>query len=164
MLVIQRILSALDGLDEAIASGGRLGVRGAVELSPTRASAPQFEVAYAHTLTLQQRLAIVLGRGEIPATPSNDREEWRKALAAWLAGLELIRERLLQALAAEGVYPILKRGEPFDPHRHIAVEAIPATAEQPVGTIVDEYRRGYQVGERILRAAEVVVARPHAES
>jgi molecular chaperone GrpE len=78
---------------------------------------------------------------------------------AWLAGLTLVRERLLQALAAEGIYPIPARGEPFDPHHHIAIEVIPATDEQATGTIVDEYRRGYQVGERILRAAEVVVAK-----
>lgn len=148
LLVIHRILPALDSLDEAIASGERLGAR-----QPAPHSLP------APALTLQHRVAIALGRGEIPVALSKDTAEWHKALMAWLAGLVLVRERLLQALAAEGVYPIAARGEPFDPHRHIAVEVIPATDAQPAGTIVDEYRRGYQVGERILRAAEVSVAK-----
>lgn len=148
LVVIQRILPALDSLDEAIASGARLGAR---QPPPDSAQAP--------VLTLQQRVAIALGRGEIPATPSKDIAEWHSALMAWLAGLVLVRERLLQTLAAEGVYPIPARGEPFDPHRNIAIEVIPATEAQPAGTVVDEYRRGYQVGERILRTAEVVVAK-----
>ena len=53
-------------------------------------------------------------------------------------------------------------GEPFDPHRHIAIDSVPASEDAAAGTVVAEYRRGYAQGERLLRLAEVVVARAHA--
>ncbi len=148
LLVIQRLLPALDGLDQALAAGERL-----------RARAPNPEPQKISALSFQQRLAIALGRGEIPMTRVDGAAEWRDALTAWLAGLELVRERLLHALAAERVYPLSARGEPFDPNLHIAVETAPATDEHSDGMVIDEYRRGYQVDDRVLRAAEVVVAR-----
>jgi molecular chaperone GrpE len=82
-----------------------------------------------------------------------------EAIAAWLEGLEFVRDRLLDVLSAEGVRPIETDGETFDPHLHVAVEATPASDEQPAGSIAQETRRGYRIGDAVLRYAEVVVAR-----
>jgi molecular chaperone GrpE len=89
-------------------------------------------------------------------------------VVSWLQGLGLVQERLLDILAAEGVYPIDAEDESFDPHQHVAVETVPATGGLAPGTIVRELRRGYRLDEgTVLRYAEVVVARdektgPHA--
>ncbi len=82
-------------------------------------------------------------------------EHW----AAWLHGVEFVRERLLEVLAAEGVQPIETEGQPFDPDRHHAVEVIAADATLAAGVIAQETRRGYVCGDTVLRYAEVVVAR-----
>ncbi|MBI5030138.1 MAG: nucleotide exchange factor GrpE [Chloroflexi bacterium] len=149
LTVIQQLLPALDGLDEALVAGQRLlAVKPALE--PAAPSA-QF--------TLRQRIEFVLGRRELPQLVVQQNGAWRESVTAWLQGIELVRARLLQALSAENVQPINALGEMFDPHRHIAVETAPATDGIAPGTIVEEYRQGYQVGDRILRASEVVVAK-----
>jgi molecular chaperone GrpE (heat shock protein) len=154
--VIERLLPVLDGLDEAIAAGERLTAR--APQAVTGAIAPGTQPS-ALSLTFQQRVAFVFGRGLLPTASPDGMNEWRQSLVAWLEGIKLVRERLLQVLAAEGVQPIAASGELFDPHRHVAVEAVPAAGGIVPGAVVEEYRRGYHVGERILRPSEVVVAR-----
>ena len=50
-------------------------------------------------------------------------------------------------------------GARFDPNVHDAVQQV-ETDEHPPGTIVSEVMPGYRLGEKLLRAAMVVVARP----
>jgi molecular chaperone GrpE (heat shock protein) len=102
-------------------------------------------------------LARLLGA---PARPSDGAiPERGEALEAWLEGLLLVQGRLLALLEREGVRPIAALGQPFDPHRHLAV-GVSRAHGTPDGTVVREERRGYTWGERVLRHAEVVVARP----
>jgi molecular chaperone GrpE len=82
----------------------------------------------------------------------------RQALIAWLDGLRLARLRLLDLLAAHQVAPIPAVGQAFDPHRHVAV-ATDDSGRVPDGVIVGEDRRGYATPDRVLRFAEVIVAR-----
>jgi molecular chaperone GrpE len=49
-------------------------------------------------------------------------------------------------------------GEPFDPQLHLAFKTAPALAHAS-GTIVEEVRAGYRMGDTVLRYAEVVVAK-----
>jgi molecular chaperone GrpE len=84
--------------------------------------------------------------------------EARQALIAWLDGLRLARLRLLDLLAAYEIRPIPTLGQPFDPHRHVAV-ATDTGGRAPDGIIVGEDRRGYSSPNQVLRFAEVVVAR-----
>jgi len=66
-------------------------------------------------------------------------------------------------LEREGITPIATVGAPFDPHVHEAVAVVPGTAEQGAeSVVVEEVRRGYRQGERVLRPARVVVAHPVA--
>lgn len=160
LVVIQQLLPALDGLDEALAAGQRLLAQASLpheeSAQPASAHAPS---AGALALTWRQRLAVALGRAELPTLIVNESMAWREPVAAWLAGIVMVQQRLLQVLAAEEVQPIAARGEMFDPHRHVAIETVAAENGILPGTIVGEYRRGYRVGDRILRAAEVVVAK-----
>ncbi len=78
--------------------------------------------------------------------------------AAYRQGLELIYKQLLDLLARRGVKPIETVGQVFDPHVHQAItyESSPGHAE---GEIIEEVRRGYKHGDRLLRPAMVKVAK-----
>ena len=75
----------------------------------------------------------------------------------YVQGLELIRQRLFEALKKLGLEPIVAQGEPFDPHIHHAVEMV-ETEDVPDHTVLDEFQRGYNFKGRLLRPAMVKVA------
>ena len=72
-------------------------------------------------------------------------------------GLELIRQRLFEALKKLGLEPMVVQGEPFDPHVHHAVEMV-ETDDAPDHTVLAEFQRGYNFKGRLLRPAMVKVA------
>lgn len=95
-----------------------------------------------------------------PAAGSED--ERTATFRHWLQGVQLVQRRLGRLLEKEGVQPIPALGQPFDPHLHVAVavEAIhPGQNGVADGTVVREELTGYLLGDRVLRHAEVVVAR-----
>jgi molecular chaperone GrpE len=63
----------------------------------------------------------------------------------------------LEALREVGAVPIDTVGRPFDPTLHEAVGTAAPDDVEP-GTIVRETRRGWRVGDELLRPSEVVVA------
>ena len=73
-------------------------------------------------------------------------------------GVELIHKQLLDTLRRRNVQPFKTIGEPFDPVWHEAVASEPANG-RPDGQIIGELRRGYKIGERLLRPAQVRVAK-----
>lgn len=72
-------------------------------------------------------------------------------------GMELIYQRLFEALKKLGLEPIVSQGQPFDPHIHHAVEMV-ETDEAADHMVLDEYQRGYNFKGRLLRPAMVKVA------
>ncbi|MDM8518534.1 nucleotide exchange factor GrpE [Anaerolineales bacterium HSG6] len=82
----------------------------------------------------------------------------KKPIIAWLDGVRLARIRLLDVLETNGITPIPTVGESFNPHQHIAV-ATDASGRKPDNVIVSEDRRGYATETKIIREAEVVVAK-----
>jgi molecular chaperone GrpE len=80
------------------------------------------------------------------------------------AGIELVRDRLIQILAKEGVVPINPAAQPFDPNLHDAIGQRVAPPGIAPGTVLDVAQLGYKMGDRILRHAKVVVAGPPAMS
>ena len=79
------------------------------------------------------------------------------ALARFRSGVELTRKQLLDALKRRGVEPLDVVGAPFDPAWHEAIANEPALG-RPDGEITEEIRRGYRMGQRVLRPAMVQVA------
>jgi molecular chaperone GrpE len=73
-------------------------------------------------------------------------------------GVELIHKQLLETLRKRGVRPIESLGADFDPHFHMAVAHDPADGRRE-GEIIEEFRRGYMLGDRLLRPAMVKVAK-----
>lgn len=74
------------------------------------------------------------------------------------AGLEIIHKQFQDMLTRRGVTPIAAVGEDFDPHVHQAV-AYDESPGHRDGEIVEEMRRGYKLGDRLLRPAMVRVAK-----
>ncbi len=72
-------------------------------------------------------------------------------------GMELIYQRLFEALKKLGLEPISSDVPVFNPHIHHAVEMVD-TKDHPDQTILDEYQRGYYFKGRLLRPAMVKVA------
>ena len=82
---------------------------------------------------------------------------------AYRRGVELIHRQLLDALRRRNVKPIETVGVDFDPHFHQAVTYEPAAGRRD-GEIVEEFARGYLIGDRLLRPAMVKVAKGETNS
>jgi molecular chaperone GrpE len=78
---------------------------------------------------------------------------------AYRRGVELIHRRLLDALRARGIEPLDVLGLAFDPNWHEAVAHDPVSDGRQDGEITAELRRGYRIGQRLLRPAQVKVAK-----
>jgi molecular chaperone GrpE len=78
--------------------------------------------------------------------------------AAYRKGVEIIHAKLNDLLRKHGVRPIDALGAEFDPNLHQAVlqEVSPDHRE---GEVIGELRRGYMMGDRLLRPAMVKVAK-----
>jgi molecular chaperone GrpE len=70
-----------------------------------------------------------------------------------------VAEQLVAAMTKFGLTPFGAKGDPFDPTRHEAVAHL-TSVEVTEPTCVDILRRGYLLGERLLRPALVAVADP----
>ncbi|MBV7334245.1 nucleotide exchange factor GrpE [Chloroflexi bacterium TSY] len=92
-------------------------------------------------------------QGEIEAVCSQN----HTMVQGWLQGLDMVRERFLQLMAAHGVQPILAQDQPFDPQLHVAIER-EERHDIETETVVRVLRQGYRQQDRVLRYAEVVVA------
>ena len=70
-----------------------------------------------------------------------------------------VAEQVAGALTKFGLTAFGEKGDPFDPTRHEAVAHL-TSAEVTEPTCIDVMRRGYLLGERLLRPAMVAVADP----
>lgn len=77
-------------------------------------------------------------------------EEYKK-------GIELVLKQFKDVLAARGVVEIETIGKTFDPELH---EAVSSVQDDTKGEkeIVQEYRKGYMIGNRVIRHSMVIVA------
>ncbi len=74
------------------------------------------------------------------------------------SGLKLLLENLDKFLEKEGITYIDCKGKPFNYQLHNAVSTI-EQSEYVDGTILDETKKGYLIGEKLLRPAHVIVAK-----
>ncbi|MGO9058654.1 MAG: nucleotide exchange factor GrpE [Candidatus Binataceae bacterium] len=73
-------------------------------------------------------------------------------------GVELVLRSMVDFLRGHGVTQLNAVGQPFDPLLHEAIDQVESTEHEP-NTVVDEFVRGYQIGDRLLRPARVAVSR-----
>jgi molecular chaperone GrpE len=95
-----------------------------------------------------------LERAVVHAESSTD----AKAIAE---GVKMVLKQFVDSLGRLGIKRIGGVGMPFDPLVHEAIQQV-ETNEHPAGTVVAEVAPGYSFGDRLVRAAMVVVARPPA--
>ena len=72
-------------------------------------------------------------------------------------GIELIYQRLMDALIKLGLQPVEAEGKPFDPNVHHAVK-MEQRDDVPDHTVIEQYQRGYNFRGKPLRPAMVKVA------
>jgi molecular chaperone GrpE len=72
-------------------------------------------------------------------------------------GVELTLKNLNAAFEKAHVVEIDPMGEKYDPHKHQAVTMI--ESDQPPGTVVQVFQKGYLLNDRVLRPAMVAVAK-----
>lgn len=73
-------------------------------------------------------------------------------------GMELIYNKLCKFLAQNGVKPMESTGQDFDSERHEAISVVPAPEENLKGKVLDTVEKGYEINDKVLRHAKVVVA------
>ena len=72
-------------------------------------------------------------------------------------GFKMVYDQLLGSLKKFGLTPIDAQTAAFDPHLHEAVSHIPSD-EYAADEIIAQTRRGYKLGDRLLRPVQVVVS------
>jgi molecular chaperone GrpE len=73
-------------------------------------------------------------------------------------GVGFVLKQFVDTLGKVGIRRITTVGSTFDPNQHEAIQQI-ETNEHPPGTVVAEVQPGYALGDRLVRAALVVVAK-----
>ena len=73
-------------------------------------------------------------------------------------GLEIIHRAMLDMLRKRGVTPIDAVGTPFDPQVHQAV-AYEDAPDREDGEVMEQFTRGYRLGDKLIRPAMVKVAK-----
>lgn len=73
-------------------------------------------------------------------------------------GVQMTYDHLQDALKRNHVIEIGALGETFDPTKHQAVQTVPASDEHPAETVAQVLQKGYELKDRVLRPAMVVVA------
>ncbi len=78
--------------------------------------------------------------------------------AGLLEGVQMTLVQFNQVLDRFGVTPVESLGQPFDPALHQAMGQM-ETEEYPANSVAQQMQKGYQLNERLLRPAMVMVAK-----
>lgn len=89
------------------------------------------------------------------AVQSSQRATDVKAVAD---GLTMVLKQFTESLGREGIQKVQTVGSAFDPAVHEAIQQVESADHSP-GTVIAEVQAGYVQGERLVRAAMVVVAK-----
>lgn len=85
-------------------------------------------------------------------------DETLRPHAAVLDGFKVVADQLVAALKKFGLSPFDAQGQPFDVNRHEVIAQM-ESADMPEGQVAAQTRRGYMLGDRLLRPAQVVVSK-----
>ena len=117
--------------------------------------------------TLKEKTDLILNGGEkvltalLPILDDLDRAaeniEKSNDLETLKEGVALILDKLSKTLAAQGLKKMETIGQPFDTDFHEAVALIPAQEEAQKNVVIDCVQQGYQLNDKVLRHAKVVV-------
>lgn len=98
-------------------------------------------------------------RRAIATLKDDERAGAAESVKAMVEGVEMTERQLLSTLERHGIREITPQpGERFDPNLHEAMFEVPGT-DHPAGSVVHVLGAGYMIGDRLLRAARVGVAK-----
>lgn len=86
------------------------------------------------------------------------RESGGGDLASFLQGVELVQRELLGVFEKNHVTEIEALGKPFDPSLHEAMAQVESGAVPP-NTVIEVLEKGFQLRDRLVRPARVIVAK-----
>ena len=86
----------------------------------------------------------------------DDVSEKDKLLKNLVIGIQAVEKELDDVFVKNGIKKFDSLDQKFNPEIHQAVSKV--NNDKPEGTIVEEFKRGYMIGDRLLRAAMVVVS------
>lgn len=107
---------------------------------------------------LRKTAAADLIRDLFPVLDNLDRalSHAQDASGSFAEGVAMVCQQFRGVLNARGVESIPALEQPFNPEVHEALAQMPA--EQPAGIVIQEFERGYRIGEYVLRPAKVIVS------
>ncbi len=73
-------------------------------------------------------------------------------------GVEMLHSKFVKILKQNSVTEIAPKGEVFNPHLHEVV-SVEENKEQPENTILHICRKGYQLHDRLVQPAQVIVSK-----
>lgn len=92
------------------------------------------------------------------AVELREKQDVETAYESLKGGVEMVHRKFLDGLKSLGVEPIDAEGEPFSEAEHEALMQQPAPEGVEAGTVLNEVRKGYRMGDTIIRHSRVVVA------
>ncbi|PKQ01418.1 MAG: nucleotide exchange factor GrpE [Alphaproteobacteria bacterium HGW-Alphaproteobacteria-12] len=138
-------------------------LRAAAEMENTRKRAErekQDAARYANAGFARDMLEVSDNLRRALATLKEDeRETAAGSVKAMVEGVEMTERQLVAIFERHGIREVTpKPGERFDPNHHEAMFEVPGS-EHPAGSVVHVLEAGYKIGDRLLRAARVGVAK-----
>ena len=103
--------------------------------------------------TLRELLPVADNLERAIAAGANARE-----IEGVVEGVRMVHKLFIDSLERIGVSRVPSLGERFDPMVHEAIQQV-ETDEHPPGTVVAELMPGYRLGDKLVRAAMVAVAK-----
>jgi len=79
-------------------------------------------------------------------------------LSSLREGIELIYKKLILLLEKEGLKSLVSVGTEFDPEKHDALMQI-ENEQIKSGIIIEEHQKGYILNDKVIRHAQVIVAK-----
>ena len=83
--------------------------------------------------------------------------ESSKDIISLKEGVDLVFQKLLKTLNQRGLKAMETVGKPFDPELQEAITQFPVEDPTQKGTVIDEVEKGYQLKEKTIRHAKVVI-------
>ena len=78
------------------------------------------------------------------------------------AGVKLVYDQFIAALEKHGITPLDAKGQPFNPDWHEALSHVPSDTV-PENEVIEQFRRGWCIGGRLMRPAQVIVSSGNSE-
>ena len=117
--------------------------------------------------TLKERAELILNGGEkfitavLPIIDDMERaiENGEKTddPAVLREGMELIHQKFMKTLEAQGVSKIDTENADFDTDLHEAVAMVPGMGDDKKGKVIDCLQQGYKLNDKVIRHAKVAV-------